>query len=238
VLLLLAGLVLANARLMEAVPTEPITIDLVPEKELPPAKDQAIAAASEQTAGDPAPPAKDEAQPEKTAARPPAPAPETPSTAATPSLPRPDSPQQDSFTAPPLYLPLLRGLDSTGGDYTFDSAADSSAKLSRDEIASLRAHLQKCWRPPAGLAAAQKLQAVLRVSLKPDGALSREPLLIKASAAAQGPMLVDAAMKALRQCQPFTFLPADKYEEWKLLDLSFSPVGLAAAEGMPGAATR
>jgi hypothetical protein len=34
-------------------------------------------------------------------------------------------------------------------------------------------------------------------------------------------------MKALRECQPYAFLPAAKYQEWKLLDLSFSPLGLA-----------
>jgi hypothetical protein len=35
-------------------------------------------------------------------------------------------------------------------------------------------------------------------------------------------------MRALRRCQPFGFLPAAKYKEWKRLDLSFSPTGLSA----------
>jgi len=34
--------------------------------------------------------------------------------------------------------------------------------------------------------------------------------------------------RALRQCQPYGFLPAAKYKEWKVLDLSFSPTGLSA----------
>jgi hypothetical protein len=35
-------------------------------------------------------------------------------------------------------------------------------------------------------------------------------------------------MRALQQCQPYTALPAEKYEEWRLLDLSFSPDGMAS----------
>jgi hypothetical protein len=33
--------------------------------------------------------------------------------------------------------------------------------------------------------------------------------------------------RALQRCQPYTVLPADKYQEWKLLDLSFSQDGIA-----------
>jgi hypothetical protein len=32
-----------------------------------------------------------------------------------------------------------------------------------------------------------------------------------------------AAIEALRTCQPYAVLPADKYDEWKVLDLSFTP---------------
>jgi hypothetical protein len=39
---------------------------------------------------------------------------------------------------------------------------------------------------------------------------------------------MQTAMRALRQCQPYRFLPAAKYKEWKVLDLSFSPTGLSA----------
>jgi len=66
---------------------------------------------------------------------------------------------------------------------------------------------------------------VLRIALDAKGRLSREPLLVSASASAQGPRLVTAAMQALQACQPFN-LPPDKYDEWKLMDLSFSVHGL------------
>ena len=106
----------------------------------------------------------------------------------------------------------------------------SAAKLSDREIATLKARLQECWTPPPGLAEAdaQKLVVVLRVSLQPNGALTGEPTLLAASASAKGAALLQTAMRALRQCQPFGFLPRAKYKEWKKLDLGFSPAGLSS----------
>jgi hypothetical protein len=107
-------------------------------------------------------------------------------------------------------------------------AAENAANLSQSDIAAFKAHLQKCWNPPAGLAGAQHLVAVLRVSLEPNGGLTAEPALLAASASQDGAALMQTAMRALRQCQPYRFLPAAKYKEWKVLDLSFSPTGLSA----------
>jgi hypothetical protein len=104
----------------------------------------------------------------------------------------------------------------------------SAAKLSEREIATFKARLQECWSPPADLADAQNLVVVLRVSLQPNGALTAEPTLLAASASPKGAELMQTAMRALRRCQPFGFLPAAKYKEWKRLDLSFSPTGLSA----------
>ena len=106
----------------------------------------------------------------------------------------------------------------------------SAAKLSDRKIATLKARLQECWTPPPGLAEAdaQKLVVVLRVSLRPNGALTGEPTLLAASASPKGAALLQTAMRALRQCQPFGFLPESKYKEWKKLDLSFSPAGFSS----------
>jgi hypothetical protein len=139
---------------------------------------------------------------------------------------RPAAPPPDPFapdaTPKPLYLPML----TPSGDHfaldTFDAPADTAARLSRDDFAAFQTHLQKCWNPPASVASAQKLSAVLRIALTRDGAMMAEPILVKASASAQGPALVQSAAQALIQCQPFRFLPVDKYEEWKVLELSFS----------------
>ena len=40
------------------------------------------------------------------------------------------------------------------------------------------------------------------------------------------PALMQGAIAALEACQPYTMLPADRYGEWKVLDLSFTPKDL------------
>jgi hypothetical protein len=39
----------------------------------------------------------------------------------------------------------------------------------------------------------------------------------------KGPLLMRSAMSALEACQPYAMLPSDKYNEWKNLDLTFTP---------------
>ena len=68
---------------------------------------------------------------------------------------------------------------------------------------------------------------VLRIYLRRDARLAGDPVLIEASASRDGPAVMQAAMRALKDCQPFAFLPADKYGEWKVLDLSFTPRDMA-----------
>ena len=46
-------------------------------------------------------------------------------------------------------------------------------------------------------------------------------------ASRDGPMLLKTAIRTLKDCQPYAFLPAEKYREWKVLDLSFSPRDMA-----------
>ena len=59
--------------------------------------------------------------------------------------------------------------------------------------------------------------------MTPAGQLAAEPILIEASASAKGPALMQSAISALEACQPYAMLPADRYGEWKVLDLSFTP---------------
>jgi hypothetical protein len=109
-----------------------------------------------------------------------------------------------------------------------DAPAETRADLSRDEVARLKAHLRKCWKAPPGLESSQRIRVVVRVFLARDGALAAEPELVEAPPPTRsGPRLVEAAMRAVRQCQPFGFLPPDRYDEWKILDLNISPREMA-----------
>jgi hypothetical protein len=113
------------------------------------------------------------------------------------------------------------------GESGFDAPAEMKADLRAEQIAAFKAHLRKCWQLPGSVAKTSSTRVVMRVSLDVDGALVGEPTLVEASASRDGPAVYQAAMNALVQCQPYGFLPRDKYREWKLLDVSFTPREMA-----------
>lgn len=84
-----------------------------------------------------------------------------------------------------------------------------------------------CSKLPASLAASDDIRVKLRVFMTQDGKLATDPVLIEASASMKGPLLMQSAISALQACQPYAMLPADRYGEWKVLDLSFTPKDFA-----------
>ena len=60
------------------------------------------------------------------------------------------------------------------------------------------------------------------------GKLGASPLLIEATASEKGPLLLKSATEALQACQPYAMLPRDRYGEWKVLDLDFTPRDFAS----------
>jgi hypothetical protein len=120
---------------------------------------------------------------------------------------------------------VMLGLpDGNGGAEAF-----TKANIASLDIAAFRRHLKGCSALPAAVSRNDKVRIVLRAFLAPDGRLTTEPMLIEASASAKGPLLMQAAMQALQLCQPYAMLPADKYNEWKVLDLPFTPQDFAGS---------
>jgi hypothetical protein len=246
---LTVGLGYAGVRPFETAPTEAIAVDLVspdevkqatkaepPEK---PALDIPNLSATDQPAAAPSPAAPPQpqqqpapaaplpnpkanarqaaVQPQSAAGSPPAPPPQP----AYPWLPNlPGAVQPDVSVKYQVNL----GLPTRGPGDDFDAPAMSTAKVETSDIAKFRDHLKTCSILPAGIAPADKVRIVIRAAFIPDGNLHAAPILIEASASAKGPLLMQAAIKALQECQPYAVLPADKYNEWKVLDLSFTPL--------------
>jgi hypothetical protein len=153
--------------------------------------------------------------------------------------PPPESQSQGSSNTPPVGELVLGPRVTEPVQYStsvnlaeapstgFDSPSENAAILSASEIAAFKMQVQKCWNAPAGVANTEKLHVVLRLALARDGVLTTRPTLIEGTASPHGPALVENAIRALRQCQPYRFLPQDRYEEWKVLDLTFSPNGVS-----------
>lgn len=142
----------------------------------------------------------------------------------------PPAQQQPAEEAPPQAAPIPY-TDVTQqfaklvgeNESDFDAAATSSANISLDSAKALREHLKTCSILPKSISPNDNVKLVLRVTFLRNGKLAKEPLLISGSASEKGPALLQSATDALLACQPYSELPADKYNEWKSLDLSFSP---------------
>jgi hypothetical protein len=249
---LTVGLGYAGVRPFETIPTEAIAVDIVSPDQVreamkeappktPPPLDIPDLSAKDQSAPPPAPaepqpPQQQQtSQQEKPSAQQPNPTSNAREAAVQPKAPAAaqPSPQPASPWLPNLAgaaqpdvsvkYQVNLGLPTRGPGGDFDAPAMSTAKVETSDIAKFRDHLKTCSILPAGVAPTDNVRIVIRAAFIPDGHLRNPPILIEASASAKGPLLMQAAIKALQECQPYAALPAEKYNEWKVLDLSFTP---------------
>ena len=139
-------------------------------------------------------------------------------------LPEPPPPAETHELNPAemFGMPLAMPDGKLGG--SFDAPAIDKAGISSGDIAAFHDHLKACSRLPAGVSVADNVKAVLRIFLKPDGTLAAPPQPIRIEGVSRGGgELYQSIVAALRKCQPYNMLPPDKYEEWKVFDLSFTP---------------
>ena len=120
-------------------------------------------------------------------------------------------------------LPPASSQAPNKGDDNFDAPATEAADIASTLIAAFRRHLKTCSKLPASLSGADDVRVKLRVLMTPDGRLAADPILVEASASMKGPLLMQGAIRALQACQPYAMLPVERYGEWKVLDLNFTP---------------
>ena len=131
-------------------------------------------------------------------------------------------PQDLSPTLPPASSRSgAKGGDKAGDN--FDAPAIESADIGSSLVTEFRRHLRTCSKLPADLKASDDVKVTLRVFMTQDGRLATDPVLIEASASMKGLLLMQGAISALQACQPYAMLPVDRYGEWKVLDLGFTP---------------
>jgi outer membrane biosynthesis protein TonB len=123
----------------------------------------------------------------------------------------------------PEVLPPSPPNSGSKGSDGFDATASSDANISSSVIGEFRRHLKSCAKLPASIAPSDRLVIRLRVQMTPDGRLATDPMVAGGSANPRALDLLHGAVEALKACQPFTMLPADRYGEWKVLDLDFTP---------------
>ena len=104
-----------------------------------------------------------------------------------------------------------------------DATASTAADIESSLIAQFRRRLKTCSKLPASITPSDNVVIKLRVLMASDGTLAAEPVLLEATASEKGPALMQAAISALQACQPYAMLPRDRYGEWKVIDLPFTP---------------
>jgi len=118
-------------------------------------------------------------------------------------------------------------LQSESNVYVFaESALAGSGEgtdMTLDETSALQSAMYKCWSIPAAAPNPELLVVPVRVKLFPDGYVESATLGSFQQINNFHKLAADAAIRAVNKCQPYDFLPEEKYSLWKDMTLNFRP---------------
>ena len=103
------------------------------------------------------------------------------------------------------------------------TATGAAVQLTQNELDALIKRLGDCWKVPVGVREAGDLVVTVRIQFKQDGSLSAEPRLMNHDARPAFQAASESALRAVRSCAPYSFLPVAKYEAWKDVIVDFDP---------------
>jgi colicin import membrane protein len=102
-------------------------------------------------------------------------------------------------------------------------ATANAATLSQNEMDALRARLRDCWLVPVGVAEARDLVVTVRIQFNKDGSLAADPTLMNHGSHPAFQAAAESALRGVRRCAPYSFMPPLKYEAWKDVIVDFDP---------------
>ena len=251
---LVVGLLYFNASSLNAIPPESMVVDIVPPDEAPRLEGTPSAlrtsgaevSSNSKSASEPAqpPPRPAAPQPQQSQQRSRSPhnaheAVERPLNAG-PEAAQSETAQAQSSDIPPAppqphaqetpYQPgvgeMLAQLALVGGPLGggFNAPPVNALQTGYDFTEPFRERVSWCSSLPAGLDAGDRISVSLRVYLNRDGTLASPPQLLGPTPSPKAQVLMQSAIDALQKCQPYTMLPAEKYKQWKTIDLVFYPL--------------
>jgi hypothetical protein len=173
----------------------------------------------------------------------PQPQPQQPPALAAPAQPQAQAATQPSQPPSPGYVPpepdvtvkyhVMLGLpeamsvsvfSADAGDKKADGGdAAAKAEVGTDMVTAFRGRIKECSKLPPSLSPSDDLMIKLRVLMTRDGRLAAQPMVKEGTASLKAVDLKESAIAALAACQPYTMLPPEKYNEWKVIDLTFTP---------------
>lgn len=147
------------------------------------------------------------------------------STAAPPPLPQPQpATTPDEETAETFARLAMAGGQFGGG---IEAPAIDLPLVAPNFATVFLERVSSCSSLPAGMSLTDKVAVSVHVSFNPDGMLAAPPQPIGSIVSPKQVAMLESATAALQRCQPYTMLPANRYEEWKSLDLTFSPLNFS-----------
>lgn len=105
------------------------------------------------------------------------------------------------------------------GEFNLSGNDDGVAATIADAIMQ---RITKCWSIPPGAREAQ-IRVKVRFQLNPDGTVSGMPQIMNSSSDPLFSTTAQSAVSALMECQPYDFLPQDKYNLWQDNGVDFNP---------------
>lgn len=106
---------------------------------------------------------------------------------------------------------------------SFGTSAGTAQKLTMSWVGALQARIKQCWNVPAGVRDAENIEIRVYFELRKDGTVATTPRLLAGPPSASGPAIAESAIRAIQQCQPYSFLPQAEYAGgWDRLDITFS----------------
>ncbi len=140
-----------------------------------------------------------------------------------------------------LFSSLLKNLAPDAKDVeeapeTQEEKKEETSKISQiaalgetmsiSEMEAFKQQISPCWNVSSSAKFAENLIVEIRVFMNPDKSLQSASILdqVRYTLDAHFRAAADSALRALRnpRCQPFS-LPAEKYEQWKVMVIRFDP---------------
>jgi hypothetical protein len=103
--------------------------------------------------------------------------------------------------------------------------------LTGAEREGLKLAVQRCWNVPAGLRDARELRVTLGAELTADGDVVASSIrLVEPAVLPDGrfQQAFEAGRRALIRCAPYDGLPADKFPQWRNIEVVFNPEGIVS----------
>ncbi|WP_316166052.1 MULTISPECIES: protein TolA [unclassified Bradyrhizobium] len=116
----------------------------------------------------------------------------------------------------------------TGTELNANAALGTATGNAAANVASWQIAFQeavgRCFNTPFNGVDEDKIEVDIDIQMRPDGSLAAVPTVVgmRAPTKAVGLAMAESAKRAVENCQPYAFLPKDRYSDWKLIPTTFN----------------